>query len=205
MGFYDDVVLPHVIEFACGMKLIEPERAKTAAALTGTVLEIGFGSALNLPHYPKSVTRVLGVDPSERARKIGRKRIDALHCPVEIVGLDAERIALNDGVADSAIATFTLCTVPEAEQAMREVRRILKPGGRFYFLEHGRSPKAGIARWQDRLNGAQRFMCGGCNINRDIPAVIKAAGFQIEALETTTLPGPPTHGFVYRGAAAASA
>jgi len=202
MGFYENVVLPYFIDLTCGMKALEPERQKTAAALSGTVLEIGFGSALNLPHYPRSVTRVLGVDPSGRARHIGRRRIAALHCPVDIVGLTAETIDVEDATADSAIATFTICTIPGVERALGEVKRILKPGGRFHFLEHGRAPDRGVALWQDRLNGVQRAVAGGCNLNRDVPGLLEAAGFRVEFVEAGYFPRTPrTHGYLYRGSA----
>ena len=205
MGFYEDVVLPYCIDFSCGMKALDPERKKTAAGLSGTVLEIGFGSGLNLPHLPSAVTRVLGVDPSERGRRIARKRIDAARCPVDIVGLDAEVIRADDGIADSAICTFSLCTIPSAENALREVKRVLRPGGRLFFLEHGRAPDPGVRRFQDFLNGFQRMVAGGCNLNRDIPEVVRVAGFQIESLEATYFPKMPrTHGYLYRGAAVAS-
>jgi SAM-dependent methyltransferase len=204
MGFYGDFIVPYCIEFCCGMKALVPEREKAAAGLSGTVLEIGFGSGMNLPYYPERVTRVLAVDPSERARRIGRKRIAAARCPVEVVGLDAESIRADAGSADSALSTFTLCTVPSAEQALREVRRILKPGGRLMFVEHGRAPDPKVARSQDRWNGLQRAIAGGCNLNRDIPELLRAAGFRIESLEASYFPGMPrTHGYLYRGAAVA--
>jgi SAM-dependent methyltransferase len=206
MGFYERVLLPYCIDLTCGMKALNPERQKVAAELTGTVLEIGFGSGLNLPYLPRTVEQVLAVDPSDRARHIGRERIAALHCPVNFVGLDAESIRADSASADSALSTFTLCTIPDAEQALREVRRILKPGGKLVFLEHGRAPDPGVARWQDRLNGVQRFVAGGCNINRDIPNLLRAAGFEVTCLEAGYFPKMPrTHGFLFRGVAAAHA
>ena len=202
MGFYDDFVVPYLIDVCCGMKDLVPERQKATSGLSGAVLEIGFGSGLNLPHYPREVTRVLAVDPSERARHLGRKRIAAAHCPVETIGLDAEVIGAGDATADTALSTFTLCTVPSAERALCEVHRILKPGGRLFFLEHGRAPDPGVARWQDRLNGLQGAICGGCNLNRDIAALVEGAGFRLETREMAYFPKMPrTHGFLYRGTA----
>lgn len=204
MGFYDDFVVPYCIELTCGMKDLIPERQKAAAGLRGRVLEIGFGSGLNVPHYPEAVTHVLGVDPSLRARKIGRKRIESSRAPVEIIGLEAEKIPLPDASVDSALTTFTLCTIPDAEQALREVRRVLSPGGALFFLEHGRAPDPKIAKWQDRLNGLQRAIAGGCNVNRDIRAILESAGFRIESVAADYFPkGPKTHSFMYSGRAIA--
>ena len=203
MGCWSERVVPWCIELCCGSKAIATEREKALAGLSGTVLEIGFGSGLNVPLYPVGVARVLAVDPSERARRIGRKRIAAARCPIDTVGLDAESIRLDSSAADNALSTFTLCTIPDAERALVEVRRILRPGGRLFFLEHGRAPDARVARWQDRLNGLQRAIAGGCNINREIPALVEAAGFRVESLEAYYAPGPPTHAYFYRGVAVA--
>jgi ubiquinone/menaquinone biosynthesis C-methylase UbiE len=204
MAFYDDFVVPYCIELTCGMKDLVPERRKVAAGLHGVVLEIGFGSGLNVPHYPGAVTRVVGVDPSLRARKIGRKRIEASRAPVELIGLEAERIPLPDASVDSALSTFTLCTIPDAERALREVRRVLSPGGSLFFLEHGRAPDPKVSRWQDRLNGLQRAIAGGCNLNRDIRALVESAGFRLESVEADYFPkGPRTHSYLYSGRASA--
>ncbi len=204
MGFYERVVLPYCVELTCGMKSLLPEREKTVRQLGGTVLEIGFGSGLNLPLLPRSVDRLLAVEPSERARHIAQKRTAQLHCPVDFIGLDAETIQAPDESVDSALSTFTLCTIPDAVQALREVRRILKPHGRLFFLEHGRAPDVGVARWQDRLNSLQRAVAGGCNINRDMPALLRAAGFALDQLDAGYFPKMPrTHGYLLRGSAIA--
>ncbi|MFT3927508.1 MAG: class I SAM-dependent methyltransferase [Myxococcales bacterium] len=200
MGFYDEYVLPHCIDLACGLRALGPRREQVVRELRGDVLEIGFGSGLNLPFLTADVTRVLAVDPSGGARKIARKRIAQARCPVEFVGLEAEVIRLETASVDSALSTFTMCTIPEVEQALREVKRVLKPGARLCFLEHGRAPDAGVARWQDRLNGLQRFACGGCQLNRDIPELVRAAGFEIEQLDSEYMPqSPRTHGFLFAG------
>jgi ubiquinone/menaquinone biosynthesis C-methylase UbiE len=202
MGFYDDIIVPYCVELSCGMKALQPLRERATAGLHGNVLEIGFGSALNVPLLPAAVTQLRGVDPSERALRIGRKRLAQARCPVEVVGLSAERIDVADGWADTALSTFTLCTIPDVAAALAEVRRILKPGGRLFYAEHGRAPERGVQRWQDRLNGMQRTVAGGCNLNRDIPALLTAAGFALEDAQSAYLPGAPrTHAFIYSGAA----
>jgi ubiquinone/menaquinone biosynthesis C-methylase UbiE len=167
------------------------------------VLKIGFGSGLNLPLLPAAVERVLAVDPSALARKLGKKRIDAAGCPVEFVGLEAERIDAQTHAADCALSTFTLCTIEDVAAALRKVRRILKPGGTFLFVEHGRAPDPGTLRWQERLNGLQRFLCDGCNLNRDIAALVRDTGFERRDLEVGYVPEMPrTHAYLYTGVAA---
>lgn len=202
MSFYDDFVLPWCIDVSCGMKALVPEREKVAAGLHGAVLEIGFGSGLNLPLLPAAVTHVLAVEPNQRARRLGEKRIAAARCQVEFVGLDAQVLQLEDARADTALSTFTLCTIPDAVHALREIRRVLKPGGRLFFLEHGRSPERGVARWQDRLNRMQQVIAGGCNINRDIPGLLKEAGFDLDPIAAAYFEKMPrTHGYLYSGSA----
>lgn len=202
MGFYDDYILPWCIDVSCGMKALRPERKRLTESLHGTVLEVGFGSGLNLPFMPSAVTRVLAVEPSERARHIARERVAAAQCEVQFAGLDAQRVQLDDAVADCALSTFTLCTIPDAERALSEVKRILKPGGRLFVLEHGAAPDRGVARWQERLNGFQRAVAGGCNLNRDIRGLLQRSGFMPDRIETGYFPKMPrTHGFLYAGSA----
>lgn len=205
MGFYDDFVVPYCVELGCGTKKLRPEREKATQGLSGRVLEIGFGSGLNVGVYPGAVTQILAVEPSARARKIGRKRIEGSAQPIEFVGLEAEKLGLSDASVDSALSTFTLCTIPGIQRALAEVRRVLVPGGSFHFLEHGRAPDARVARWQDRLNGIQQFVAGGCNLNRDIPGLVEGAGFRIETLDAAyhaAMPRPM--GYLYRGKAIAT-
>lgn len=202
MSLYDTYVLPRVLDMACGIAALDPERERLVARAHGKVLEIGFGSGLNLPFLPAGIERVLAVDPSGPARKLGAKRIQASSCPVDFVGLDAARIQVADCAADCALSTFTLCSIEDVRAALGEVRRIVKPGGSFLFLEHGRAPDEGARRWQDRLNPLQRCLCGGCNLNRDIAGLIEAAGFRVRSLNRRYLPGTPkAYGYLYSGIA----
>jgi SAM-dependent methyltransferase len=202
MGLYERHLLPRIIDFACAAPELIPYRRKVVSQARGTVLEIGFGSGLNLPLLPAAVDRVLAVDPSETAHELARKRIAAASCAVDSIGLEAERIAAETASADCALSTFTLCTIDDVAGALREVRRILKPGGRFLFVEHGRAPDPGTLRWQDRMNSLQRYLCGGCNLNRDIAALVRDAGFTLQDLEQGYVPGlPRTHAYLYTGSA----
>ncbi len=202
MGFYENRVLPHIINLAMSTKAVKEERQRCLESLKGDVLEIGFGTGLNLPHYPATVTRVLGVDPSESSARLARKRIAASRFPVERIGLSAERIPVSDASFDTIVSTFTLCTIPDVVQALREMLRALAPGGRFHFVEHGLAADPKVQRWQDRLNSMQQTICGGCNLNRPIPALIEEAGFEIERLDTGYMKGAPKFGaFLYRGIA----
>jgi SAM-dependent methyltransferase len=202
LGLYNDFVLPWCVDLSCGVKALAPARARVAAGLTGTVLEVGFGSGLNLPFMPHAVTRVLAVEPSERARRLAQKRVDQAGCEVQYAGLDAQRVQLDDATADCALSTFTLCTIPDVDLALAEIKRILKPGGRLFVLEHGLAPDAGVARWQARLNGFQRAIAGGCNLNRDIRGLLARAGFLADGITADYFPEMPrTHGYLYAGSA----
>jgi len=206
MGFYADRVLPHIINLAMNTKAIKDERRRCLEHVQGSVLEIGFGTGLNLPHYPHTVTKVVGVDPSETSARLARARIAASPFPVELVGLSAERIPVPDAGFESIVSTFTLCTIPDVASALREMRRALQPGGRLYFVEHGRADDPNVERWQDRLNPIQQALFGGCHLNRCIARLIEDAGFEIERLDHGYLKGAPKFGgFLYRGVATRSA
>jgi len=191
MGFYDDKILPRILNTMMGMPYMAAERKKTLAGVTGAVLEVGFGSGHNLPCYPPAVQRLVAVDPSIESAKLARKRIAAASFPVEYVALEGEKIEAPDASFDSVVSTFTLCTIPDPAAALSQLRRVLKPGGRFFFVEHGRSPELGVQRWQDRLNGIQRFAFGGCNMNRDIERLVRDAGFDFDEIEKYYLEGQP--------------
>jgi ubiquinone/menaquinone biosynthesis C-methylase UbiE len=183
-------------------KATREERKRSLADVKGAVLEVGFGSGLNLPYYPNTVTRVVGVDPSHTSAHLARTRIAASSFPVECVGLSAEKLPVADASFDSVVSTFTLCTIPDVAGALTEMRRALKPEGRFYFVEHGHDDDSRVARWQDRLDGFEQKMFGGCHLNRDISTLIRRAGFDIERLDHAYLKGAPKFaGFLYRGVA----
>ncbi|MFI5309003.1 MAG: class I SAM-dependent methyltransferase [Polyangiales bacterium] len=202
MGFYNDWVLPRFLNAMMGMKFVAEERKKCLAGVSGSVLEVGFGSGHNLPYYPSAVQRVVAVDPSKESAKLARKRIAAAAFPVEYVPLAGEEIAAADASFDSVVTTYTLCTIPDPAAALRQMLRVLKPDGRFFFVEHGRSFEPKVQRWQDRMNGVQQALFGGCNMNRDIEKLVRDAGFEMEALDKYYVDGQPKMvSFLTRGVA----
>jgi ubiquinone/menaquinone biosynthesis C-methylase UbiE len=202
MGVYGDRVLPHVINIAMNTKQNRLTRQRVCEGLAGDIVEIGFGTGHNLPFMPAAVTRVRAVEPSERSVELARARIEAAAMPVEVVGLDGQTLPLPDDSADNVLCTWSLCTIPDAVAAVTEMRRVLRPGGALHFVEHGCSPNEKVRRWQDRLNGFQQRIAGGCNLNRDIPALIEAGGFTVSRLDTYYAKGEPkTLGYLYEGVA----
>jgi ubiquinone/menaquinone biosynthesis C-methylase UbiE len=201
MGFYDDVVLPRLIHWAMSMKVMKELRQQALAPVTGTVLEVGFGSGHSIPHYGTGVSKLLIVEPSQVALGIARKSMLKAPFPIETVGLDGERLNLADASVDWVVTHFTLCTIPHAEAALAEMARVLKPGGGYSFAEHGLSPDEGVARWQHRLNGIQRYVAGGCNLDRPIDTLVQSSSLRIENIDRRYIPGPKTHGYVFLGAA----
>jgi ubiquinone/menaquinone biosynthesis C-methylase UbiE len=205
MGFYRDRVFPRVMNVACNTKETRRIRSEVCASLAGEVLEIGFGTGLNLPHLPPSVTRLHAVDPSQRGRVLAAQRLADSPVAVEFVGLDGQALELEDHCVDAALSTWSLCTIPDPVAAVREIRRVLRPGGNFHFAEHGAAPDAKIHRWQDRLNGLQRRVACGCNLNRDIPTIIDDGGMTLTTLDTFYAQGDPKIvGWTYQGTAQAN-
>lgn len=192
MGFYDNHILPRVINCACGTKPICKQRQKVVPLASGTVLEIGIGTGLNLPYYDTDkVERLIGLDPCEQSWKLAGKRARELAIPVEFVGLPGEQIPLDDNSVDTVLVTFSLCTIPDPVTALKGMRRVLKPAGQLIFCEHGIAPDASVRKWQNRLNGFWGTFTGGCNINRDIPSLLTQGGFEIDVLDEMYLPGTP--------------
>jgi ubiquinone/menaquinone biosynthesis C-methylase UbiE len=202
MGFYGDWVVPRILNAAMGMEFVTEERKKILVGVTGTVLEVGFGSGHNLPWYPDAVQRVVAVDPSTEGAKLARKRIAAARFPVEYVPLTGETIDAPDASFDSVVSTFTLCSIPDPSAALAQIRRVLKPGGGLFLVEHGRSHEPKVQRWQDRMNGVQKTICGGCNINRDIQRLVRDAGFRFDQVDQYYVAGmPKLSSFLTRGVA----
>ena len=203
MGFYDKHILPRVINWSCGTRPVQKQRQKVVPLAEGAVLEIGIGTGLNLPYYePEKIERVIGLDPAEQMLSYAKRKSASVPFPVEYLALEGEQIPLQPDSVDTVLVTYTLCTIPDAIVALEGMRQVLKPSGRLIFCEHGKAPDEAVKRWQDRLNPLWRRIGGGCNLNRDIPALIEGAGFAIDNLETMYLPGTPRFtGFNYWGSA----
>jgi ubiquinone/menaquinone biosynthesis C-methylase UbiE len=201
MGFYEDQVLPRLVDVVLSGKEFREARARVAAGLEGEVLEVGFGSGRNVPHYPAAVRRVQAVDPAVVGRRLARGRVEASPVPVEYVGLDGQDLPVDDDSVDHVLTTWTLCTIPDVPRALAEIRRVLRPGGGLHFLEHGRSPDPKVARWQDRLTPLQRRIAGGCHLNRPIERLVSESGLRITGLDSFFLRGPKTFGSMYEGVA----
>ncbi|CAN5661382.1 class I SAM-dependent methyltransferase [soil metagenome] len=183
-------MLPRLVDRACGTAELRRWRENVAAGLFGTVVEIGFGSGLNMPAYPAEVTLVYAVEPAAMARRLAEQRIADSAIRVEHIALRGESIPLADASCDGALSTFTLCTITYVEQALAEIRRVLRPGGRFHFLEHGLSPDKKVARWQRRLEPMQKRVADGCHLTREPADLVRAAGFTIERVESRYAAGP---------------
>ncbi len=201
MSFYQRHVLPHLLHLAMRQQSLLPFRQRVIGAAEGRVLEIGIGSGLNLPLYGASVRVVIGLEPSSELLRMARERAAAAPVPVELLEASAEAVPLDTASIDTVVTTWTLCTIPDAPRALAELKRVLKPGGALLFVEHGRAPEPGVARWQDRLDPLWRRFTGGCHLNRKIDDLICGSGFQIDALANARLPGPRTHTFLYEGRA----
>jgi ubiquinone/menaquinone biosynthesis C-methylase UbiE len=199
MGLYARFVLPRLINLAMRNKDAARMRAKIIPSAAGTVLEIGIGSGLNLPFYTDAVTLLYGVDPSLQLLRMARAKVARLPFPVEFLNQSAERLPLADHAVNTAVVTWSLCSIPDASAALREVRRVLKPEGRLIFVEHGLAPDPRVQAWQHRLNPLWRRLAGGCNLTRKLDDLILSAGFSIRELHKDYLPGPRPMTYTYDG------
>ena len=201
MNFYEREVLPRFIDVMLGGKQFGGLRSQATAGLEGEVLEVGFGSGTNVPYYPSTITRVRAVDPAMVGQKLAAKRLARCTVPVEFIGLTGESIPIEDGSVDHVLSTWTLCTIPDVDRALLEMRRVLKPGGTLHFCEHGASPELSVRKWQDRINPLQKALFGGCHVNRTIDRLIDDAGFDVASLDNHYLKGPKVMGYMYVGTA----
>jgi len=187
---WDERVVPRLTDRSLRGPELDGLRRATCSGLTGRVLEIGFGSGLNMPWYPGGVTSVTAIEPSDLAWDLSEGRRSASDVRVVRAGLDGQRLDLADDSHDSALVTFSLCTVPDPLLALREARRVVRDGGRLHALEHGRAPGESVRRWQRRMEPVQRTVFAGCHLTRDVPALLASTGWRVEDREQDYLPGP---------------
>jgi ubiquinone/menaquinone biosynthesis C-methylase UbiE len=199
MGWYERQILPRIVDLSLRSADFGRIRAKVAGDLDGEVLEIGFGSGLNVPYYPATLTKVLAIDPATTGRKLAAQRIARCAVPIEFAGLDAGALPADDGSVDHVLSTWTLCTVPDPALALAEIRRVLRPGGSLHFAEHGLAPDEKVARFQHRFTPVQRRVFGGCHLDRPIDQLVTDAGFELAKLDTYYMPGPRWVGYTFEG------
>lgn len=201
-NWYERHVLPYLLDCACGLPMVGRQRQQVVPRARGRVLEVGMGTGLNLPYYDKSrVSAVVGVDPGLQLHHLAQRRADAAGLRVELVGLSAERIPFDDASFDSVVVTYSLCTIPDPLAALREMRRVLRPEGELLFCEHGLAPDPGVQAWQHRLDPLWGRIAGGCQLSRDVPALLAEAGLGCAELHTGYLPGPRPFTYHYWGVA----
>jgi SAM-dependent methyltransferase len=191
MGIYGEQILPRIINVACGLKAVAPLRQRVCERLEGDVVEIGFGSGLNVPFYPRAVSRVAAIEPADVGWKLAEKRLRETTVPVQRSGLDGQSLPFPDDSFDAALSTWTMCTIPDIAAALSELRRVLKPGATLHFVEHGLAPDERVRRWQHRLEPVQKRLFGGCHLTRPIPDLLAGAGFTIADLDVFYEDGAP--------------
>jgi ubiquinone/menaquinone biosynthesis C-methylase UbiE len=202
MGLYTNWLLPRLLDLAMRNQALDQYRRNTIGSARGVVLEVGVGSGLNLPMYGQAVDHVYALDPSLELLCLARERAKGATVPVSLVRASAEEIPFPGSILDTVVMTWTLCSIADPASALAEIQRVLKPGGQLLFVEHGLSPENGVARWQHRLTPCWNWISGGCHLDRKTDDLLRAAGFQINALETGYMKGPRPWTFIYEGAAA---
>jgi ubiquinone/menaquinone biosynthesis C-methylase UbiE len=200
LGFYQDHVVPHLINLSMRNARIAPYRARVIPKAEGRVLEVGIGSGINLPLYT-AATQVIGLEPSAKLLAMAKQNAASARTPMELLEGSAEAIPLETASVDTVVTTWTLCSIPDAGRALGEMRRVLKPAGRLLFVEHGRAPEERVRWWQEHLNPIWTPVAGGCRLDRPIAELIGAAGFRIESLQTGYAPGLKPMTFMYEGSA----
>jgi ubiquinone/menaquinone biosynthesis C-methylase UbiE len=203
LGFYDEYILPHLVNKACSAGQVMKLRSQLVPRAKGTVLEVGMGSGINLAFYdPETVALIYGLEPSEGMRRKARENLERSPVPVQWLDLPGEKIPLDDNSVDTVLLTFTLCTIPDHRTALEQMRRVLKPGGELLFLEHGESPHTSTRKWQHRITPGWKKIAGGCHLNRPIDSLIEEAGFTISELTNFYMPkAPRIAGYLYQGRA----
>lgn len=201
MGLYRKLVVPRLTDLAMRNQRLGPYRERTIGAAVGRVLEIGVGSGANLRRYPAEVSEVVALEPDPVLARMAGNVLSESRRPVRMLEASAEHIPLEDGSIDTVVSTWTMCTIPDVRRALEEMRRVLRPGGRLLFVEHGLSPDPGVRKWQNRVDPLWTRMSGGCHLNRPIEPLIKAAGFELERLQTGYMQGPKLMTFMYEGIA----
>lgn len=201
MGIYGERILPRIVNKACSTTEVGKWRERVMVGLSGVVVEPGFGSGINLDFYPEEVTRVYAVEPAVLGQELASDRLDKSNVQVDFVGLDGQQIPLEDDSCDAGLLTFTLCTIPDSQAALSELRRVIKPGGYLHFLEHGRADTEAIQKWQLRIDPFQKRLGGGCHVSRDHPRLIKDAGFEIEWSDAGYAKGPKPWSYYHLGRA----
>jgi ubiquinone/menaquinone biosynthesis C-methylase UbiE len=199
MGLYSRHILPSLIQFAMSQDDVMKLRAAHVPSASGVVLEVGIGPGLNLPLYTPAVTKLYGIDPSAELLEVAKRRVPGVAFPVELVQRAIGEIPLQDASIDTAVITWTLCSIEDPAGALREVRRVVKPGGSLIFIEHGASPDAGVRSWQRRLTPIWKRLAGGCHLDRKIDQLVRDAGFTTASLKSGYIPGPRFATYMYEG------
>ena len=201
MGLYSRYVVPRLVALAMRNRELVPYRRRVAALATGRVLEIGIGSALNLPFYGAAVSEVIGVEPSATLVEMARTQWADVPFKFDVLECSGEDVPLESRSVDTVLTTWSLCSVADPHRVLREARRLLRPGGQLLFVEHGRSPEANVRTWQDRLDPFWTRIAGGCHLNRKMDDLVNGAGFRIDEIRTGYAPAPRIMGFMYEGRA----